>query len=99
MAKTNGFDVGVSLHISRKHSHGISIVKEKSIGTYLRHIVGEVLQYGDRTERAEDAADAKCIGYGLTKSVFLGNFKIDDGTRIVSTDLDGVNNEISAPLR
>ena len=99
MTKTDGVDVGIAKHIARQHSHGVGVIEEQRTGTDGSHILGKVFQYGDSAKRTEDTADSEGVGNGLTQTVLFGNLKVCDGTRLVETHLNGVDDEIGATER
>jgi hypothetical protein len=94
MAKTNGLYVGVTEHISCKHSHRVGIVEEPSVRTNLFDVLCKALKNVDSSESTEDTADTEGITDGLTETVLLRDLKVDDGARIVKTYLNSVNYEI-----
>ena len=93
VAKTYGLDGSVSLHKAGEDRHGVGVVEEESLGADLSHILCEIVENGDGAESAENAADAEGVGDGLTESVLLRDLEVDDGARVVTADLDGVNYE------
>ena len=94
MTKTDGLYVGVSVEIACKHCHRIRVVEEESARADLCHIVCEILENGDRTQCAEDTADAECVAYSLAETVFLRNLKVGNGAGLVKTYLNSVYNEV-----
>ena len=50
----------------------------------------------DRTESTENTADAEGIANRLAKTVFFGDFKVNDRTRVIKTYLNCVYNEVGA---
>ena len=42
MAKAKGVNARVSLHIARKHCHGVGVVQQQRVGANLFHVSGEI---------------------------------------------------------
>ena len=95
VAQTNGLHAGVALHVTGQHSHGIGVVQKQCIGTYLFHVTGEISHNRNGTQGAHNTADTQGIADGLAQTVFLRHFKVDNGTGVVQTNLNGVNYEVS----
>ena len=99
VAQTNGLHAGVALHVTGQHSHGIGVVQEQCIGTYLFHVAGKISHNRNGTQGTHDTADTQGIADGLAQAVFLGHFKVDNGTGVVQTNLNGVNNKVGTAQR
>ena len=96
MAESYGLDLSVALHVAGEHGHGIGVVQEPGIGTNRLHVLCKVPQYGDGSQGAHDAADAHGVTDGLAQAVFLRHLKVDDGTRIVQSHLNGIDHEVGS---
>ena len=76
MAKPYRLYTCISLHISCKDTHGISIIQKPRIRANLLHIACKVLKHVDGTKPSEYTADAEGITDSLAQSVFLRYFKV-----------------------
>ena len=94
MAQADGPDVGVTLHITGQHGHGVGVVQEQSVGAPALHVVGVAFHHRDGAQGAENAADAQGVGDGLAQAVLFGDLKVRDGAGLVPAHLDGVDHEI-----
>ena len=99
VAEPYGFYGGNALDRARNHGHGVCVVDKQSVRADGLHIVYEIQHDGNRTQGAENAADAERICNRLTKSIFFGDFKIGNSTWLVSADLYRVHDKISASQR
>ena len=97
VAQAHGLNTGIAQHEACKNGHGIGVVQEKGIGADLLHIPGKGLHYRDGPQAPHNTADPQGVGNGLPQAVFLGNLKVNHGTRIVAAHLDGIDHEISSP--
>ena len=96
VAQTHGLDAGIALHRAGKHGHGIGIIEEPRVRADLFHVLREIEQDRDGSQRAENAADAEGVGDGLAQTVFFRNFEVGDGAGIIAADLNGVHDVICA---
>ena len=83
VAKTDSLDTCVSLHITRKHCHGVCVVQKPSIGANLFHIACKVFQHGHSAQRAHDTAYAEGVGDCLSETVLFGNLKVYNGAGVI----------------
>ena len=93
VAQAHSLDLGVAQHIAGKHGHGIGIVQKPCLRADLLHIPGEFLHHRDGPQGPHNAADAQRVGNGLTQAVFLGDFKINYRTGVISAHLNGIDNK------
>ena len=96
VTESDRLDTRVSLHISRKNCHGIRVVQEPSVRADLFHIPREILEHVNGAHSAKDSADAERVGDSLAQTVLFRHFKVDDGARVVKSDLNSVDHEIRA---
>ena len=96
VAQTDRLDAGVPLHITAENGHRIGVVEHQRIGADLAHIRCKRIHHGDGTQTAHDAADAQRVGNGLTQAVLFGNLKVNNGARLVTANLNGVDDERGA---
>ena len=94
VAKTDGLDLRISLHISRDDRHRVGVIEEPGVGADLLHIAGEVTQHVNGAQTAENSADAEGVGNGLAQTVLFRYLEIYDGAGVVKSHLNGVYNEI-----
>ena len=96
VAKPDRLHLSVTQHSAGEHCHRIGIIEEPCIRAHLFHIPCKIHHHRNRTQRAENTADAQRIRDGLLQPIFLWNFKISNGTWIITTDLNGIDNIIRA---
>ncbi len=89
VAKADGGDLANAVDGHHVHGHGVGVIEvEWAIGAEVAEHVADFYEFGHGAEGAEDAADAEGIGNGLAEAVFLGDFEVGDGARLVTADLD-----------
>ena len=91
VAQADGFDRCEPLHVPGQHRHGIGVIEEPGVGTFLHDVAGEILQHGNGAQCPEDAADAQRIADGLPQAEAPGHLKIRHRAGAVQADLDGVD--------
>ena len=99
VAEADGLYVRVSLHISRQHCHRVGVVEEPCVGADLLDILRKAPHNGNGAERAEYSADAERVADSLTDAVLLRYLKVDNGARLISADLNCVDDEIRTGKR
>ena len=99
VAEAYRFDPGHGQHSAGQHGHGVGVVQKPGVRADFLHISREIQHHRNRSQRAEYAANAQGIGNGLFQPVFFRNFKIRDGTWIVSSHLDGIDHIICPAKR
>ena len=79
VAKTNGLDLCVALHIARKDRHGIGVVEEPRVGANLFNILCKALHNVNSAQTPHNTANAERVANGLAQTVFLWNLEVDNG--------------------
>ncbi len=97
VAQSHCFHAGVPLHVAGQHGHGVGVIQKPGIRADLSHVIGKVLKHRDGAQRAHDAADSKGVAYGLAQTVFFRDFKVSDGTGVVSPYLNSVDHKVGSP--
>src|SRR5918998_5263400 len=81
--------------VERLHqdAHRVRVVQEQRFRADLAHLAGEVEHERDRSQSAEDAADAHGVGDRLLQAVLLGDLEVEKRS-LVHADLDHVYHEV-----
>ncbi|MNC22419.1 hypothetical protein D3C75_704200 [compost metagenome] len=89
----------ICIHYIGQYSHRVRIVQEQSVRAHLTDICGKIKQHRYRAQVAENAANADSVRDRLPESVFLGNLKICNRTRIIAAYLDRINHVLGTAQR
>ncbi len=97
VAEADGLDGRRAEHRPAVHRHRVDVVEEGDVGIADGfHIAAHIQHHGDGAQRAHDAADAERVGDGLAQAVFLGDFEVGDGARLVPADLEHADGVVRA---
>src|ERR1700754_74407 len=91
VAESNGTYFGSFVQGPAIHRHGIHVVQVNDLWAEPFHVPAHIDQNRDRPQSSHNPPDTQGVSDGLTKTVPLRDFKIGDGTRPITTNLDHVD--------
>ena len=99
VAEAHTFDICRLLYGAGNNTHGISIIQQPCIGTYLFHITGDIQHDRNGAQAAEQAAHSQSIGDGLIQAIFFRYLEIRYNKRIIFPYGDSVDDIIRIAQR
>lgn len=94
MAKPHVADRGGRVHRPTQHGHRVGVVEHQGVGAIDLHVGADIKEHRNGPESPEDPPDPEGVGDRLAQPVFLRDFKVDHGARLVTGDLDHVDHVI-----
>lgn len=91
MAEPNVSHTRVLIYSPTKHGHRIRVVQQKSLWTLLFHVITQIHHERNGAQASKNPANPQRIGDGLSQTIFLRNFKVNDGAGFVSSNLHHID--------